>query len=513
MVSDMMTAEQLKNSILQLALSGKLVPQDKTDEPAQILLKRIREKKKALIKAKVVPKDKNMDNVSEDEQLFDIPDNWIWTRIGELFQHNTGKALNGSNKEGTVLPYITTSNLYWNRFELDNLKEMPFTDAEIEKCTATKGDLLVCEGGDYGRAAIWNYDFDIRIQNHVHKLRAYEELCTEYFYYLFNFLKSTGQIKGKGIAIQGLSSGALHNLVVPLPPLNEQYRIVEKIHEIIPVWEQYATASTKLNTLNATFPEMMKKSILQEAVQGKLVPQDPNDEPASLLLKKIAEEKKRLIKEGKIKKDKNTSRIVREGNSWFEFADGQKTCIDEEIPFEIPDNWSWVRLNELGDYKKGPFGSALTKSMFVPAGPNSIKVYEQKNAIQKDWTLGEYYIRKEYYEEKMSGFTVEGGDVIVSCAGTIGETYVMPDDIELGIINQALMRMKVYEPMNVDYFLMYFDYVIKATAREQSKGSAIKNIPPFAIFKRILFPMPPLSEQDRILSRLTEILLEVDKMG
>ena len=142
----MMTAEQLKGSILQLALSGRLIPQDKTDESAQILLNRIREKKKVLIKAKVVPKEKKMDDVSEDEQLFDIPDNWVWTRIGELFQHNTGKALNGSNKEGTVLPYITTSNLYWNRFELDNLKEMPFADAEMEKCTATKGDLLVCEG-------------------------------------------------------------------------------------------------------------------------------------------------------------------------------------------------------------------------------------------------------------------------------------------------------------------------------------------------------------------------------
>lgn len=299
-----------------------------------------------------------------------------------------------------------------------------------------------------------------------------------------------------------LGAGLLKALYFPIPPLEEQKRIVAKIEELMPFVEQYAKASTRLNTLNASFPEQMKKSILQQAVMGKLVPQDPYDEPASVLLKKIAEEKQKLIKEGKIKKDKNTSLIFREGQSWYELIGGEKICIDEEVPYDIPKNWSWVRLNELGDYKKGPFGSALTKSMFVPAGPDSVKVYEQKNAIQKDWTLGEYYIKREYYDDKMSGFTVESGDVIVSCAGTIGETYVMPKDIELGIINQALMRIKIYNPMNVAYFLMYFDYIIKESAREQSKGSAIKNIPPFAVFKRLLFPMPPLAEQDRIIEKL-----------
>jgi type I restriction enzyme S subunit len=369
MVSDMMTAEQLKNSILQLAMQGKLVSRDMSDEPAHDLLEKIRRKKKELIKAKTVPKDKKMDAVSEEEKLFDIPESWVWTRIGELFQHNTGKALNGSNKEGTVLPYITTSNLYWNRFELDNLKEMPFTDSELDKCTAKKGDLLVCEGGDYGRAAIWNYDYDIRIQNHVHKLRPYETVCVEYFYYVFNYLKNTGQIHGKGIAIQGLSSGALHNLVVPLPPLNEQYRIVDKIHSIIPFWEQYASTSTKLNTLNASFPDMMKKSILQEAVRGKLVPQDPSDEPASELLKRIAEEKQRLIKEGKIKKQKALPEIT-----------------EDEIPFEISDSWKWVRLIDIlmekptngyspkgVDYKTDYKNLTLTAATSGVFNPNAFK--------------------------------------------------------------------------------------------------------------------------------------------
>lgn len=147
-----------------------------------------------------------------DEIPFNIPDTWEWVRLGEIYQHNTGKALNASNRSGELLTYITTSNLYWNRFEIDSLREMYFSESEIEKCTATKGDLLVCEGGDIGRAAIWPYDTDIRIQNHIHRLRPYSEICTEYYYYIFFFYKHAGWIGGKGIGIQGLSANALHTL-------------------------------------------------------------------------------------------------------------------------------------------------------------------------------------------------------------------------------------------------------------------------------------------------------------
>ena len=161
-----------------------------------------------------------------DEVPFEIPESWEWVRLGELFQHNTGKALNSSNRSGKLLTYITTSNLYWNRFEIDNLREMYFSEAEIQKCTATKGDLLVCEGGDIGRAAIWSYGTDIRIQNYIHRLRAYSEICVEYYYYIFFLYKHVGWIGGKGIGIQGLSSNALHSLLFPLPPLQEQHRIV-----------------------------------------------------------------------------------------------------------------------------------------------------------------------------------------------------------------------------------------------------------------------------------------------
>ena len=274
----------------------------------------------------------------------------------------------------------------------------------------------------------------------------------------------------------------------------------------------YGIKEKSLQDYNKDFPVQLKKSILQEAVQGKLVPQDPTDEPASILLEHIRAEKKKLIDEGKIKKDKHESVIFRRDNSHYEKRGSEEVCIDDEIPFEVPDSWEVIRLNDIGDYRKGPFGSSLTKSMFVPQGIDTVKVYEQKNAIQKDHTLGSYYIKRDYYESKMSSFTVLPGDIIVSCAGTIGETYVMPSDIELGIINQALMRMRIYAPINIDYFLLYFDYVIKKEAKENSKGSAIKNIPPFEIFKKIIFPLPPLEEQKRIVEQVQRMLQWCDKL-
>ena len=243
--------DKLKKSILQEAIQGKLVSQLEEEGTAKELLGQIKAEKQRLVKDGKLKKSalndsvifKGDDNkyytINRNEKIcidyeipFDIPGTWEWCRLGTLFSHCTGKALNASNLKGQLMTYITTSNLYWNRFELDNLKRMRFTDEEIEKCTATFGDLLVCEGGDIGRAAIWNYPYDIRIQNHIHKLRAYKQLCTKFFFWVFYFYKATGRIGGKGIGIQGLSSKALDNILIPLPPLKEQQRIVAQIEKL-----------------------------------------------------------------------------------------------------------------------------------------------------------------------------------------------------------------------------------------------------------------------------------------
>lgn len=228
----------MQKSILQMAIQGKLVPQVPEEGTGEELFQQIQAEKQRLIKAGTIKKEKPLPEITEDEVPLDIPDSWKWVYIGDLFQHNTGKALNSSDKSGSPMEYITTSNVYWNSFTLDKLKTMLFTEAEVDKCTVQKGDLLVLEGGDVGRAAIWNYDFPMRIQNHIHKLRPFGELCIEYFYHIFFLYKNAGMINGKGIGIKGLSSGALHNLLVPLPPLAEQKRIVAKLEEILPLCER-----------------------------------------------------------------------------------------------------------------------------------------------------------------------------------------------------------------------------------------------------------------------------------
>ena len=248
---------EAKSKILDLAIRGKLVPQDPNDEPASILLEHIRAEKEELIKQGKIKRDKKEsvifkgednsyyekigDSITciDDELPFEIPPSWIWCRLGEIFSHNTGKALNSSNTTGYLMTYITTSNLYWDRFVLDSLKKMRFSENEIEKCTVGKGDLLVCEGGDIGRAAIWMFDEEIRIQNHIHKLRPYTEssVSNRFFYYVFYLWKQMDRIGGHGIGLQGFSSKVLHNLLIPLPPLKEQLSIVSKIDCLFSVLE------------------------------------------------------------------------------------------------------------------------------------------------------------------------------------------------------------------------------------------------------------------------------------
>ena len=218
------TIKQAKSKILDLAIHGKLVPQDPNDEPASELLKRINPKAE----------------ITCDNGHY--PVGWIDVILGDIFYHNTGKALNSSNKEGVLRNYLTTSNVYWNQFDLSLVKQMPFRDNELEKCTVQKGDLLVCEGGDVGRSAIWNFDYNICIQNHIHRLRPKGDLNVSFYYYVLRFLKKHNRIGGKGIGLLGLSSNELHKIGMPLPPRKEQDRIVLKIEELFSVLDNIENA-------------------------------------------------------------------------------------------------------------------------------------------------------------------------------------------------------------------------------------------------------------------------------
>ena len=504
-----MTAQQLKNSILQMAVQGKLVPQDPNDEPASVLLERIRAEKERLIKEKKIKREKNpsvifkgADNTPyekigvevrslEDEVPFDIPDSWEWVRLGELFQHNTGKALNASNRTGQLKQYITTSNLYWDRFELDNLKEMHFSESEVEKCTVIKGDLLVCEGGDIGRAAIWPYDYPMCIQNHVHRLRAYLPLCTRFFYYLFDLYKHAGWIGGKGIGIQGLSSNAIHSLLFPFPPLAEQYRIADAIDTMQPYTDSYASVESSLDKLNSTFPERLKKSILQEAVQGKLVPQDPSDEPAEALLERIRMEKQRLIKEKKIKKGKHESVIFRRDNSHYEKLDGVERCIDDELPFEIPENWCWCRLENVitllsgTDFSPNEYNDIGKGVAYITGASNIVN----SQILVNRWTETPRQI-------------AHAGDVLLVCKGSgYGKTVIC--NIEQAHIARQIMAIQKNDLLVMRYVQLFLDSSFELL---KSKGQGvIPGIDRTSVL-RLLFPFPPLAEQHRIVQRIDELL-------
>lgn len=231
----------MKAALIQAALQGKLTEQLPEDGNAKTLLEQIQEEKARLIKEKKIKKEKILAPISEDQVPFEIPENWKWCYLGDVFNHVAGKALNSRNTTGSKRKYITTSNVYWDHFELNNLKEMYYTDEEVEKYSVKKGDLLVLEGGDVGRTAIWNLVESYCVQNHIHRLRPYIQVNVKYFYYSMMYFKLTGAISGKGIAIQGLSASALHSINIPLPPLAEQYRIVEKLDKLLPLCESLET--------------------------------------------------------------------------------------------------------------------------------------------------------------------------------------------------------------------------------------------------------------------------------
>ena len=486
-----MTPQELKNSILQLAIHGKLVEQRPEEGTAEDLYRQIQREKQALIKAGKIKKEKPLPEITEDEIPFDIPESWKWVHLCQIAESSLGKTLDKAKNTGEPCPYLCSINVYWTGIDLGTVKQARFTEEEKAKYRLQIGDLLICEGGDIGRSAIWESDKEMYYQNALHRVRFYGSVIPVYFRYLLECYKGLGILDeySKGMTIKHLVQNSLYSMWLPLPPLAEQKRIVARIEELLPLIDRYEKAWNRLEDFNRRFPADMQKSLLQLAIQGKLVEQRPDEGTGDELYKEIQSERKRLIKVGEIKAEKPFDPIS-----------------EDEKPFDIPNSWAWVRFGSLGSYKKGPFGSALTKSMFIPKGPSAVKVYEQKNAIQKDATLGEYYIHREYFESYMSGFEVHPGDIIVSCAGTIGETFVLPDDIEQGIINQALMRMRIFSPMYIPYFLRYFDVVLKQSARTGSKGSAIKNIPPFEVLKNYLVPLPPLAEQKRIVTKLEELL-------
>lgn len=525
-----MNGKQLKNSILQWAIQGKLVPQDPNDEPASVLLERIREEKAKLVKEKKIKKDKNESIIYrgednsyyekfiatgevkciDDEIPFEIPRGWEWTRIGNVFNHTSGKQQSGSNKNGgTPQKFITTSNLYWGYFILDNVKVMNFTEEEIKTCSATKGDLLVCEGGaGYGRSAIWNYDYDICLQNHVHRLRPCINGICEYVYYFIYLLKESNNLASVGTAMPGLSANRLKGLLLPFPPLPEQKRIVAKLEELLPLIKKYSEVQDCLEELNISINDKLKKSILQEAIQGKLVPQIADEGTAQELLEQIRQEKQKLIKEGKLKKSALTDSVIYKGddNKYFEKIGNTEMDITDEIPFGIPDSWSWVRLNDICSYiqrGKSPKYSLIKKYPVVAQKCNQWSGFSIDKAqfIDPD-TLS------SYGEERI----LQDGDLMWNSTGlgTLGRMAIYWSSLnpyELAVADSHVTVIRAMKKFVMPQYLYYYftSNTVQSVIEDKSDGSTKQKELATATVKTYLVPIPPLTEQNRIISKIKQL--------
>lgn len=521
---DLYGIKKLRELILELAVRGKLVPQDPNDEPASELLKRIAAEKAELVKQGKIKKQKPLPEISEDEKPFELPSGWEWVRLGDAVDVINGRAYKKHEMLQSGTPLLRVGNLFTSN-------EWYYSDLELDEDKyIVKDDLIYAWSASFG-PFIWQGDRVI-YHYHIWKLKLFSDAALSK-YFLHDYLASiTEKIKsqGNGIAMLHMTKERMEKQVIALPPLAEQINIVAKIKELMSLCDQlgqqsltsldahsqlvetllatltdsqnaeqltenWARISQHFDTLFTTEASIdaLKQTIMQLAVMGKLVPQDPNDEPASELLKRIEQEKAQLVKEGKIKKQKPLPPVS-----------------DDEKPFELPKGWEWTCWGELlayddGAFKRGPFGSSLTKSMFISEG---YKIYEQYCPINDDCSFERYYISDEKFEE-LRGFAVKAGDFLVSCTGaTLGRITQVPQKFKEGIINQALLRVRINrEFIDAEFFKLFFraPFFQKAIF-ENSKGSAIPNLKGVNDLKAMPIPFLSIHEQYRIVAKVNELM-------
>ena len=416
-----------------------------------------------------------------DEEIpFEIPQGWEWTRIGNIFNHTSGKQQSSSNKTGgTPQKFITTSNLYWGYFLLNNVKVMNFTEEEIKTCSATKGDLLVCEGGaGYGRSAIWNEDFDICLQNHVHRLRPLIDGTCEYVYYFIYLQKESNSLASVGTAMPGLSANRLKSLLIPLPPIAEQKRITNILSEVFPMVEKYELTQEKQNLLNSSLNDAIKKSILQEAIQGKLVPQIESEGTAKELLEQIRQEKQKLVKEGRLKKSALSDSVIYKGDDNKYYERINEEVVEIELPYDYPDSWCVVRLKDVCQLIDGV--KMTGKGVCLDAKHlrgKSLPTYLDKGR-----------------------FVCENDSIILVDGENSGEVFTVPEDGYMGsTFKQLWLSTAMYKPYLLAFILFY-----KEALRNSKRGAAIPHLNK-ELFYNLPIGIPPYKEQKRIAQRINAL--------
>ena len=503
-----MTGQQLKNSILQMAVQGKLVPQDPNDEPASVLLERIRAEKERLIKEKKIKKEKNPsvifrstdnspytflekigDEVRDisDEIPFDIPESWEWVRGSSLGEIARGSGIKRTETVSVGLPCVRYGELYTTYSTSFTKAVSCIPDTLDTKCKHfSYGDVLLTLTGenkpDIAKAIAYLGDVPVAAGG---DLAYWTHHCLNPLYLVYA-LSSPYSINRKvelatGDIIVHISGDKIGSILLPIPPLSEQDRIVKRVQEIETLIIEYGNKEKELSQLQNSFPTQLKKSILQQAVQGKLVPQNPDDEPASVLLERIRAEKQELIKAGKIKKDKNESVIFRRDNSHYEMVNGVERCIDDEIPFEVPENWCWCKIGTIFDLQAGKNIQASEISdynsdhIYPCYGGNGIRGYVETYNRDGDYPLiGRQGALCGNINRATGRFYATEHAVAVTC-------FAQTD------ISWACLFLNA---LNLNQY---------ATATAQP-GLAVANI------VNVLIPLPPLAEQYRIVEKIEEIM-------
>ena len=531
-----MNAQQLKNSILQLAVQGKLVPQDPNDEPASKLVERIRVEKEKLIKEKKVKPDKNpsyifkgSDNLPyekvgnevrciAEEVPFEIPDSWEWVRLGSILNVKGGKRLPKEHNL-TDIPtnhiYIRVTDMKNHTISSDKLKYITENTFQlIKNYIINKDDLYLTIAGTIGNVGIVPDKFDgmnltenaVKLTDiKINKYYLLHIICSNYIQN--QFVDKTNKVAQPKLAIERILT-----TLFPLPSLAEQQRIVNKLKELEPYIKEYDVAYEKIEKLNNNFPEQLKKSILQDAVQGKLVPQNPKDEPASVLIERIREEKQKLIQEKKIKKDKNESYIFRRDNSHYEKIGNEERCIDDEIPFDIPDSWEWVRLNSIVELITK--GSSPKWQGINYVENNGILFLTSENVGSFSLLLN----KKKFVETKFNDLSprsiLKKNDFLMNIVGaSIGRTALFNIEETNANINQATCIIRIIEKYKsvelLNYLLIFFNssicysYMCNNLVDCARANLSMSNIANF------LIPLPPLAEQQRIVEKIEQLLPEI----
>ena len=514
-MEDRMTAQKLKNSILQMAVQGKLVPQDPNDEPASVLLERIRKEKEQLIKEGKIKRNKNeslifrgADNLHyeqigkevrciEDELPFEIPENWCWTKISNFCSILGGKRIPAGKKltsENTGHIYIRVSDMKNGTVKKDNLKFVP-SDIypTIKKYIINKEDVFITVAGTIGKVGKIPFELDgANLTENADRL-VFSKINQDWLIYVLSspFIQSQIAASTTKVGQPKLAITRIEQILIPLPSIYEQKRIVNKIKELEPLIDKYRDAEEKLYELNSNIKEQLKKSILQYAIEGKLIPQDPNDEPASLLLDRIYKEKQKLITEGKIKKDKNESIIYRRDNSYYEKLDKTETCIDSNLPFQIPDNWCWERLNSFCNIIMGssPEGNNISN--------NDKKGYEFHQG--KTYYSSKYLLKSNTYTSQPTKIC-SSNSVLLCVRAPVGRVNIVDRSICIG---RGLASIKPYGEFYIE-LLYYFLTTYEQYFIEHSTGSTFKAISSDVV-KDCLLPIPPKNEQYRILESINKI--------